>query len=112
MKRGYIFSREAERSLYTIRDYTIEQWGIRKAKTYVAAIYRTIAILCEEPGRGHAREDVPPPYLVKASGRHLIIYRSDARSVYILNILHDAMQIGAHIEHALIYETKNQSMLH
>jgi len=102
MAGGYVLSREAGHDLAEIEDYTARRWGDHQAERYVTELFQAFGALADNPDLGRRRDDVPPPYLVYAVGRHLIVYQhqADGERVEILNVLHPAMDIRARLAEA------------
>lgn len=102
MKR-LVFSREAERDLIEIEDYTATTWGDKQAEKYLREIEAAFAEITKNPETGRMRPDIPAPYLCYSVGSHLIIYRVNQakRQVEVLNIVHPAMDIKKRLMEAL-----------
>ncbi|MDC7675703.1 type II toxin-antitoxin system RelE/ParE family toxin [Asticcacaulis machinosus] len=99
----FSLSRQAERDIREIEDYSARQWNDQKAANYVRGLFAAFEKLAQRPGIGRARPDIPPPYLAYAVGSHLIIYRHNAKlgRVEVLNVLHPAMDIEKRLSKAI-----------
>lgn len=102
-----VLSPEARRDIVEIEDFTEERWGTERAETYVRELYAACIRLTEDPDLGRRRSDVPPPYRVYATGRHLIVYRVGANQtdIEVLNVLHPAMNIASRLCDSLRYRS-------
>ena len=98
----YFFTRQAERDLVAIADYTVEHWGKTKAREYLQAIYDAAQRLAENPALGHRRKEIPLPYLVYVIGSHTLVYCVRKKGVYIAYVPHSAMDLEARLQAALI----------
>ena len=98
-----LLSPEARRDIVEFEDFTEERWGAACAESYVRELYAACITLTEDPDLGRRRADVPPPYRVYATGRHLIVYRIAANQtdIEVLNVLHPAMNIAGCLRDAL-----------
>lgn len=97
----FTLSREAERDLQTISDYTVRTWGTAQARRYLNDIYHAIDAVAKNPKLGHLHPDIPAPYLVVASGKHLIVYRVDGAHILVHYVPHSAMDLEARISSIL-----------
>ena len=91
------YARRANADLEDITDYTARTWGAQQAKTYIREIRSQI--------EGIAAGDViGQPLQVSRSGmfkcrvnRHLIIFEEVDDTIFIVRILHEAMDIPRHV---------------
>lgn len=88
----------AKRDLEAIAIYTKQQWGMRQAQRYVAALRIDIESLAHFPMR-HAlycgSDGVE--FRKLSSGHHLVFYTFDQGTVQITRILHERMDIDRHL---------------
>src|SRR5262245_15000979 len=85
----------AQRDLDEIWDYTNEQWSAAQANRYVTQLREEIEKLRRTPTRGRS-VDHPAGISQRASGSH-IIYRWDAKLLDIIRVLHNRMNLPAHL---------------
>lgn len=90
-------SRRAQRDLVDIRQYSLEQWGPARTKTYISAIKDVIAAISEAPMRGVAYDAVAAGYRRIRSGSHFIYYRVEAGGIAVARILHENMDVDRHL---------------
>ena len=99
-------SQPDERDFLAILDWTAEQFGWRQASVHRQTLITALSALSDDPlvPDSHPRDDIQPGlrslHVARRGGRarHLILYRiSDQRTVDILRILHESMDIGRHV---------------
>ena len=87
--------------------YTLETFGERQAVNYRAPLIDALASLSEGPQvpGSRSREEILAGlrtfHIGKRGrpGRHFVMYRtSDAQTIDVLRILHDAMDIAPHVQ--------------
>jgi toxin ParE1/3/4 len=66
--------------------------------TYLARLDACFHLLAREPHRGRVCDDIRPGYRKYHVGRHLIFYRESPEGVEVIRILHDRMDIEAHLD--------------
>ena len=88
---------KARADLDSIWDYTVETWGRDQAKTYLRALNRTFKTLAKRPELGRIYNEVYEGLRVYPSGKHLIFYFASDRGVDIVRVLHERMDIPAHL---------------
>jgi toxin ParE1/3/4 len=80
---------EAEADIHEVADYTIQRWGRRQARTYVAALRTDIARLRDYAERFPVHERSGLGLRRMRSGHHLIFYLVAAGRVEVVRILHE-----------------------
>jgi toxin ParE1/3/4 len=99
-------SEPAEHDYVAILQWTAEQFGRRQASVYRETLIGALIALADDPFApdSHPREDIQPSLRSlhvarnQRRGRHLILYRlAGQRTIDILRILHDSMDVGRHI---------------
>ena len=97
---------EAERDFVQILRYTLETFGERQAASYKALLIEALASLSDGPQvpGSRSREEILAGLRTLHIGkrgrpaRHFVMYRaSDAQTIDVLRILHDAMDIARHV---------------
>ena len=91
-----IYSRQAERDLDGIFDYTVGRYGGQQAITYTDRIRDAANTIAQFPMLGRA-------YTTKngrefrrfASGRHMIFYQIEEDTVFVVRILYDGMDFDS-----------------
>ena len=87
----------ARRDLVGIWDYTVQPWGRVQAKTYLRALNRAFKTLAKNPELGRRYDDVYEGLRVYPSGKHLIFYFATEKGIDIVRVLHERMDIPAHL---------------
>ncbi len=87
----------ARRDLDGIWDYTVQTWGRVQAKTYLRALNRAFKTLAKNPELGRRYDDVYEGLRVYPSGKHLIFYFATEKGIDIVSVLHERMDIPAHL---------------
>jgi len=93
----YILSPEAQNSLKSIRAYSINNFGIKRTKSYLQTILKQFQQLAENPSSGIVREDLNVGYYCKFVGSHTIYYRIKSTHIEIIDVLHQSMEPTKHI---------------
>lgn len=83
------FSEDFENDYENIVVYTMRKWGIDQVDKYKMLIAEKMDILAFNPDLGHRREDLPSHYRAMQAGKHIIIYKIENQSIFILRIVHE-----------------------
>ena len=95
---SFRLTERAKADLRSIGRYTQAAWGREQRNTYLARLDTSFHLLAREPHRARACDDIRPGYRKYHVGRHLIFYRESLEGVEIIRILHDRMDIEAHLD--------------
>lgn len=90
-------SRKAQADLDDIRDYSVEQFGPRRALAYLDAVEHAFRRILSFPEIGVIRADVRERLRSLPVGEHRIFYVSEAGRVLIVRILHKRMDVERHL---------------
>ena len=96
--REVILRPDAESDIEDVADYTIEQWGVEQAKTYVREIRRATEQLATTALRHATHNTIYPGLRRKRSGMHHIYFLVTEDSVEVLNIIHVSRDPGLHLK--------------
>lgn len=88
----------AKQDLRSIGRYTQLTWGREQRNLYLGKIDACFHLLAQEQQRGKSCDDVRSGYRKYHVGRHLIFYRQSTEGVEIVRVLHDRMDIEAHLD--------------
>src|SRR4029453_5942776 len=88
----------AKADLGAFARYTPATGGREQRNTYLARLDACFHLLAREPERGRACDAIRPGYQKYHVGRHLIFYRQSPGGIEIIRILHDRMEIEAHLD--------------
>lgn len=93
----YALSNRAKQDFQAIIRYTAKTWGKDQARTYAEAIIAT----CEGLGDGRVvsrpTDDIRQGLRKAKSGSHMIYFEAREDEVYVIRILHQAMDAGRHL---------------
>lgn len=90
-------SRQAESDLADIRDYSVEQFGLARAISYLDAIETAFRRIMTYPEMGGVHGKIEPPVRSLACHRHRIFYVIERDAIVVQRILHGAMDVDRHL---------------
>ena len=91
MANKYRIRSLAEYDLEAIWLYTIEQWSVDQADTYLESIIQRFDWLADNPLLGKQRDDVKKGYYCFPEGMHLVFYKIINNQIEIIGIPHQSM---------------------
>jgi toxin ParE1/3/4 len=94
---GYRFTDKAERDLEGIIDYTVQEWGVSQANSYLDGLESRAQLLAENPDLGMTRETLFEGLLSFPYESHILYYKKHARGIVILRVLHQYMDPVKHL---------------
>jgi len=97
MNRTYQLTRIADNDLYEIWQDSYEQWGSRQADKYLNELESCFIELSQHPELGRTRPEIRQGYRSIPKNKHLIFYRQYRGHIEIIRVLHQRMEINAHI---------------
>ena len=89
-----IVAPEAQMDIVGILQYTFEKWGQSQADKYHRIIACEFSTIRTNPGVGHSRTDIPKRYKAHQAGQHVIIFRVETETVFIVRVLHGSMDFN------------------
>jgi len=92
-------SRQAERDLENILQYTYETYGERQQQIYADALHEALALLTDNPGLGHRRSDLSERHLAFRVEHHFVVYTVSSQTVNVSRILYERMDFTRHVRH-------------
>lgn len=84
-------SDRAEVELERILQDTLDARGERQMLAYAKEIKHVFERLLDHPMSGHVRHDIPEGYRAIAVGKHMVVYRIEGHTVYVVAILYGRM---------------------
>jgi len=93
----YQFTDKAACDLESIIDYTVQEWGVSQANTYLDGLASHAQLLAENPGLGMTRETLSEGLLSFPYESHILYYKKYARGIVIVRILHQHMDPVKHL---------------
>jgi toxin ParE1/3/4 len=95
------FTPAALSDLRSIREYTLEKWGPRQEQKYLESLWAKFESILANPEKWRGRDDLFPGCQIASEGRHVILFRLQARTLQIVRILHSSMDFEQHIPREL-----------
>lgn len=89
----YVLTALAKQDMRNISRYTYRTWGASQRDTYLRALVKKFTWLADNPEIGRLRPDVGPDCRCFPEGSHIICYRVMGKTIEILAIPHQAMDI-------------------
>ncbi len=96
-KYELIITEPAMDDIEAIAAYTSIQWGEEQAVKYTGQLYGTITDIADNPDTGQSHYGVPNAIKGKKSGRHIVFYRTEKQTIFIMRILHESMDHGRYL---------------
>lgn len=93
----YELSAEADQDISAILDYTVDEFGLDQAVTYLNDLDRCFAGLVENPEIGRERTEIRPDLRSVTSGRHVVFYRIMTGYIRIIRVLHSSRDLPRHL---------------
>lgn len=93
----YILSPNAQKSLLSIKDYSLNQFGERQTKVYLQSIQEKLENVASNPEIGRIRDEIKTGYLRVLTGSHVIFYRISESQIDIIDVLHQSMEPLLHL---------------
>ena len=84
-------SDEAYDDLVNIQSYTYRKYGENQWQEYGKDLDKGMTQLLEHPFSGHTRPDIPDGYQAFGVHEHVMIYRIENKTIYLVRILHGKM---------------------
>ena len=94
---GFRLSRRARQDLEDIWLYTFQQWSSAQADAYVADLLTACEGLASGEKIARSAHDIREGYHQYRSGSHSIYFKLSDTHVDVLRILHQSMDVGAHL---------------
>lgn len=92
---NFKLSKEAEKDLTKIWNYTFETWSKEQADRYINLIFEEIDYICRKPDSGKDFDHVRKGYLGTKIKSHFVFYKVNTleKQIEIIRILHQRMDI-------------------
>ena len=84
----------ADADLAAILEYSVEQWGEEVGEAYLASFGEAFNLLARHPLAGALRAEIIPPIRCLPHRSHRIFYDVDGETVWIVRVLHHAMDVS------------------
>lgn len=89
---------EAVQDLETIFEFTLLEWGYKKAEKYQDNLYDDFLRIAENPEIGSLYYFKEGDYRKLNCNKHLIFYRTEKRKCIIVRILHERVDLKTKLE--------------
>lgn len=94
----YVLSNKADTDLTEIYLYSFQTFGEARADTYFLSLRDRLQNLADNPHLGRSAADIRPDLLLYRHARHMIFYVTEESGIFVVRILHDAMDMPRHID--------------
>jgi toxin ParE1/3/4 len=94
----YVLSNKADSDLTDIYIYSYKTFGEAKADAYFLSLRDRLQALADDPGLGRPASYIRQNLFWYRHARHMIFYVPEKTGVFIVRILHDAMDAPRHID--------------
>ena len=91
------FTHRAELDLEAIADYTIERFGVEKARSYLVDFKSCFDHLVENPAVGRRVEHLRTGLRRYEHGSHIVFYQVSDGGILIVRVLHYRMDVKRHL---------------
>jgi toxin ParE1/3/4 len=92
-----VVSPRARDDMVRIATYTLSMWGEAQMSRYIDGLHARFAELARFPVLGRPRDEMAPGYRSIVQGAHVVFYRTTARELVIVRILHGRMDPDRHL---------------
>ncbi len=94
---GYRYTRQADRDLASLIEYSIETWGEAVADRYILGLFERLEGLAENPSLGREYSHIIPGLLRYEHRSHSIYFQRETTGVLIVRILGAAPDPARHL---------------
>lgn len=94
---GFRLSKAAQNDVRGIARYTQKEWGKAQRRRYLDGLNDKFEILSRSPTITAERPDFDPPVRIHSYEKHLIVYVIDHGGILIVRVLHQSMDVPAHL---------------
>ncbi|MGB5830775.1 MAG: type II toxin-antitoxin system RelE/ParE family toxin [Thiohalocapsa sp.] len=102
---AYSLSGKATSDLDGIYEYTILNFGLEQARTYLIGLHERFQILADNPGVGRSAAQLSPDLRRHAHQSHIVFYVPREKGVLIVRVLHARMDAKRHFGETDTYRT-------
>lgn len=88
----------AENDLEAILNYTVLQWGEQQVDIYLAVIEKALQMIQDNPDLGLTKYGVSGQLKGYKAGKHIIFYRLEDKTIYVVRILHGSMNYPTYLD--------------
>ena len=92
-------SKAAAADIKQIARYTQDVWGAPQRRRYLAGLNDEVETLSLNPRMVAERQEFDPPVRIRQYEKHLIVYVIQDSGILMIRVLHQTMDIPAHLSH-------------
>jgi toxin ParE1/3/4 len=96
--KKFRLSTPALNRLLEIGEYTERQWGVRQRDKYLDELDACFSMLACAPNKGRPRDDLTQGLRCYRLNKHFVFFFVADNRILIADILHESMDISAHME--------------
>jgi toxin ParE1/3/4 len=89
---------EAEKDLESIWHYTVQNWGLDQAESYLDGLIDIFELLTKNPLMSRERFEFSPYVRIHHHAHHLVVFIISEIGIDIVRVLHESMDIDSHLE--------------
>jgi len=94
----YVLSNKADADLDDIYVYSYRTFGEAKADAYLQSLSDCLRSLADNPGLGRQVAEIEPGLFRHRHARHTVYYLTEDAGIFIVRVLHEAMDAPRHIK--------------
>lgn len=94
----YSLSAKAATDLDGIYEYTICEFGLEQARTYLLGLRKRFEMLAAQPELGRSATELAPDLRRGEYQSHVVFYVPKTGGVRIVRVLHESMDVKRHLE--------------
>lgn len=95
--KRFRLSKKADLDLQDIFRYSERQWGYAQAEIYIRRLVGSFTDLAGEKKRGRLCDHIRPNVFSFAHAAHVIFYRHTPYGIFVVRVLHGAMDFRRHL---------------
>jgi len=89
----YILSELADKDIQKLLKQSIIDFGLDQTEIYFTSLKDCLSLLSENPAMGSATDNIKSGYRRFVHQSHVIFYRNHEQNIFVVRILHKAMDI-------------------
>ena len=89
----FILSNAASKDIEKLLEHSVLEFGVVQTEVYFNSLNRCLMSLADNPAMGSLAVDIKTGYRRFAHQSHVIFYQLQAQDIFIVRILHKAMDV-------------------
>jgi toxin ParE1/3/4 len=94
----YILSEAADKDIEKLLERSILDFGLAQTEIYFKSLKSCLSLLSDNPELGRTVNDIAPNYRRFRHQSHVVFYRVQQQDIFIIRILHKAMDIENYLD--------------